>query len=313
MKLRKRRAPARRRRSILHHYFISGAHNSYRPLYLQLEAVLVQLAVIVLLFFIALGLERLVIRSPSPQVGAVVASVLVELANEDRTQQGLETLAMSPILQKAAQMKADDMAAKEYFAHDSPEGLEPWHWFEEAGYEFRSAGENLAVYFSDSVEVEKAWMNSPLHRANILNDRYTEVGIALAHGRYEGNETTFVVQMFGTPSEVSAAAIVASSPAPETETPGTGAGVSAEAQPVGAIKEARPSALWKILTAPKTTLQYVYTGLAALVLLALGFLFLTELRRLHVPSLFRGVALLALIGILIWGGMPFLSGELFIL
>src|SRR3989338_10289262 len=108
---------------------------------------------------------------------------------------------MSPILQKAAQLKAEDMAAKEYFAHDSPEGLKPWHWFEEAGYDFRSAGENLAVYFSDSAEVERAWMNSPSHRANLLSEHFTEIGIALSQGQYQGHDTVYVVQMFASPSE----------------------------------------------------------------------------------------------------------------
>src|SRR4029077_4956173 len=127
------------------------------------------------LFFVALGMEQLVVRSPSPQVGAVVAAVLVDLANTDRTQNGLGQLATSSVLQKAAQLKADDMAARSYFSHNTPDGKTPWTFFKEAGYNFHYAGENLAVYFSDSDEVEKAWMNSSLHRANILSDKFTEI------------------------------------------------------------------------------------------------------------------------------------------
>jgi hypothetical protein len=96
-------------------------------------------------------------------------------------------------------MKANDMATKGYFAHTSPEGLSPWYWFKQAGYDFVYAGENLAVNFSDSAEVDKAWMNSPGHRDNILNTKYTEVGIATANGMYQGRPTTFVVQEFGRP------------------------------------------------------------------------------------------------------------------
>jgi len=313
---------------VLAHYFLPGAHNAYRPHFLRLKTASGIAALIVLLFVIALGVERLVIRSPSSQVGAVVASVLVELANADRAGQGLATLSVNPELERAAKLKALDMADKEYFAHQSPEGFEPWHWFEEAGYDFRSAGENLAVYFSDSSEVERAWMNSPAHRANILSDRYTEIGVALAHGRFEGRETTFVVQMFASPAEVlpevgastqAGAAAIVSSRESESE-PGTVAGASAEAKPVGAAKEAPPSMLWRLLTAPRTILQYVYTTLAALILLAVSLLFFSELRlprperrgRLHVPSLIRGVGLLALIAFLLWGGTWYVSGQLLI-
>ena len=82
---------------------------------------------------------------------------------------------------------------------------------------------------------------------------------------------------------------------------------------MGAIASQPPTLVWKVLTAPRTALQWTYMVLAALIAIAVGLLFLAELRRLHVPSLFRGVALLALIGVLLWGGMPLFSGELLIL
>lgn len=135
------------------------------------------------------------------QFASVVSSVLVDLANTDRVASNLGTLAVNPVLVAAAQAKANDMAAKGYFAHTSPDGLDSWHWFKQAGYNFQHAGENLAVDFSDSADVERAWMNSPTHRANILNGKYTEIGIATASGFYQGRPTTFVVQMFGTPAK----------------------------------------------------------------------------------------------------------------
>ena len=312
MAIRKRRMSTRGSRvghAPLKHFFIPGPHNIYRPLFLRLESAVAMGAVVLLLFAIALAVERLVVKNPSPQFGAVVAAVLVDLANADRSAEGLPELAIDPTLETAAQMKADDMAEREYFAHETPEGFSPWHWFGQAGYGFRYAGENLAVYFSDSTEVEKAWMNSPLHRANILSDKYSEVGIAIAHGRYQGNETTFVVQMFGNPAQTSGA--VVSSTEPEgAEAPVAGA--RAEAAPIGAIRDGRPTTVWKFLTAPKTTLQNVYMGFAALVLLAIGLLFLVELRRLHVPSFVRGVSLLVLIVLLLYSGTA-LSGQLLIL
>lgn len=132
-------------------------------------------------------------------LAAVVTATLVDLANEDRSAEDLGELTISPVLVEAAQAKADDMAEKGYFAHNSPEGLTSWHWFKEAGYSFSYAGENLAVNFSDSKDVERAWMDSPTHRANILNGKFKEVGIATAVGEYKGKKTVFVVQMFGTP------------------------------------------------------------------------------------------------------------------
>jgi hypothetical protein len=135
-----------------------------------------------------------------PNVAAVISSVLVELTNADRGAQGLGTLTVSPVLTAVAEAKAKDMAAKGYFAHTSPEGLTPWHWFKEKGYKFSYAGENLAVDFNESIDVERAWMNSPTHRANLVGTQFTEIGIATAQGTYQGRSTTFVVQVFGTPS-----------------------------------------------------------------------------------------------------------------
>jgi hypothetical protein len=123
------------------------------------------------------------------------------LANSDREAEGLSTLTVSPVLEKAAALKASDMAEKGYFAHVTPEGYQPWYWFQKAGYKYTYAGENLAINFGDSDEVNEAWMKSPTHRANIMNGKYTEVGIATALGSYEGKSTVFVAQMFGTPSK----------------------------------------------------------------------------------------------------------------
>jgi uncharacterized protein YkwD len=132
-------------------------------------------------------------------LSAIYASVLINLTNKDRVAANVAELKVSPILEKAAQMKADDMAAKGYFAHNTPEGLTPWYWFEQAGYKYKYAGENLAVNFENSEDVETAWMNSRGHFLNIINPKYTEIGIATSTGIYKGRTAIFVVQMFGTP------------------------------------------------------------------------------------------------------------------
>ena len=114
--------------------------------------------------------------------GIIDANALVDETNQKRVANGLPDLQVSPLLTAAAQEKANDMATKGYFAHTSPQGLTPWYWFEQVGYSFDYAGENLAVNFSDSQDVTDAWMNSPEHRANILSANFTQIGMATAQG-----------------------------------------------------------------------------------------------------------------------------------
>ncbi len=132
-------------------------------------------------------------------LSAVYGSVLVALANDERSVNNAGKLTVNSTLERAAQMKADDMAQKGYFAHNTPDGKTPWYWFEQAGYKYKYAGENLAVNFTDSTEVHTAWTKSRGHFLNIINPRYTEIGIATSTGMYKGREAVFVVQMFGTP------------------------------------------------------------------------------------------------------------------
>ncbi|TSC61210.1 MAG: hypothetical protein Athens041674_844 [Parcubacteria group bacterium Athens0416_74] len=148
--------------------------------------------------FLLTGVQRLLLSSP--QVAAVVSSTLVDLTNGDRAANNLASLSLNPRLVAVAQAKANDMAAKSYFSHISPEGRDPWYWFKQEKYAFEYAGENLAVDFSDSMDVERAWMNSSTHRKNILDPHFTEIGIATAVGTYQGKSTIFVAQAFGKPS-----------------------------------------------------------------------------------------------------------------
>ncbi len=134
-------------------------------------------------------------------VSAIYGSVLVNLTNRDRTNSKVPELKINPLLEKAAELKANDMATKGYFAHNTPDGKTPWYWLEQAGYQYLYAGENLAVNFLDSEEVQNAWMNSPTHKSNIINPKFTEIGIATSTGFYKGREAIFVVQMFGAPAK----------------------------------------------------------------------------------------------------------------
>jgi len=127
-----------------------------------------------------------------------VADLLVD-TNILRQQHNLKTLNLNPQLSKAAEAKALDMFANNYWAHTSPSGKEPWDFILASGYDYIYAGENLAVDFSDSKAVVRAWDNSPSHRDNLLSDRYTEIGFAVVNGELDGRKTTLVVQLFGYP------------------------------------------------------------------------------------------------------------------
>lgn len=150
---------------------------------------------VMILVIVALGL-----RMSGPDFSAaVVQSDLIAYTNVERARNELGLLKENPVLNAAAQAKANDMAAQGYFSHTGPDGQAPWRWFVAAGYDYRFAGENLAVRFSDSREVVNAWMASPTHKANITKAQYQEIGIGVADGTYQGMPVTFVVQFFGTP------------------------------------------------------------------------------------------------------------------
>lgn len=270
-------------------------------------------------------------------LSAVVSSVLVDLTNNDRAAEGLHGLAVNPTLVAAAQAKADDMARHGYFAHNSPDGKTPWYWLAEAGYQFLYAGENLAVFFGDSADVERAWMNSPAHRANIMNGNFTEVGIATAEGVYQGQSTVFVVQMFGTPSTAKSLATISSEPQVAGE--GSEGEVSGEAivsvvpeprvvyedatfvavandQVVAAPSEhevaPQSSALERAAASPETLLGYIYGVLGSLVALALVLFIFLEFRIQKPRYVVLCLAFLVFMGVLFYlsSGSPVVAAGL---
>lgn len=124
---------------------------------------------------------------------------VLEITNQKRAENGLSPLTLNGKLNEAAQRKAGDMFAFNYWAHVSPSGRSPWSFFQEVGYKYLYAGENLARDFMNSDSVVEAWMSSPTHRDNLLNPNYREIGLSVVNGTLNGVETTLVVQMLGTP------------------------------------------------------------------------------------------------------------------
>ncbi|MBP3478803.1 MAG: SafA/ExsA family spore coat assembly protein [Oscillospiraceae bacterium] len=115
---------------------------------------------------------------------------VIRLVNEIRTQNGLNTLTYDWQLGRVARIKSQDMKDNRYFAHNSPVYGTPFQMIRNFGISFRSAGENIAKGYATPQAVVNGWMNSSGHRANILNARYTHIGVGFVSG---GNYWT---QMF---------------------------------------------------------------------------------------------------------------------
>ena len=141
----------------------------------------------------------------NPQVLGFAAQLspqkILDLTNQKRLEAGLAPLTLNDNLVEAAQQKAADMFAHNYWAHYSPEGRSPWSFITNAGYQYVFAGENLARDFGREEDIINAWMASPTHKDNILNSKYQEIGLAIVDGQLKNSETTIVVQLFGAQSK----------------------------------------------------------------------------------------------------------------
>lgn len=144
--------------------------------------------------------------------------------NIQRNDNGLGSLNLNSQLDSAAQAKANDMVAQNYWSHDTPEGQTPWTFITAAGYNYQTAGENLAYGFDNSNDTITGWMNSPEHRANILNTTYQDVGFGVANSNNFVNTgpETIVVAMYASPvPSTPAPAPVAAAKPPVSQSPPT--------------------------------------------------------------------------------------------
>ncbi|MCI5108502.1 MAG: CAP domain-containing protein [Candidatus Pacebacteria bacterium] len=187
-------------------YLIPGEHNNYKPHIFDGISTIV-LAALIGGLLVSSSLAPLILNR-SGLLATIYPSALVDLTNEARVNEALSPLSVSNKLTLAAQLKANDMASDGYFSHISPEGVTPWYWIGLVDYKFIYAGENLAIDFSYSDDVNDAWLASTAHRNNILSPNFTEIGIAIADGEYEGRDTTYVVQIFGTPAPITPTPVV---------------------------------------------------------------------------------------------------------
>ena len=185
----------------LHHlklWFIPHHENNHHPHALRpkalkaYSAILIGVKVFTVAFFF--------VAFPNPaQFAAITETKMIELTNASRAEAGLNALSVDSKLTTAAQNKAANMIAENYFAHTSPEGKRFYVWIQEAGYSYSVAGENLAMDFTSAESAHNALMASPTHRENILNSSYTNVGMAVVTGQIDGSNTILLVEVFGAP------------------------------------------------------------------------------------------------------------------
>ncbi len=159
---------------------------------------------------------------------------LLSSTNQRRADNGKAGLSLNSKLNASAQAKAEDMVARDYWSHNTPDGQEPWVFIDAQGYNYKKAGENLAYGFSTSSSTVTGWMNSPSHKENMLDGLYTEVGFGFANSPNfvgTGNETV-VVAHYGAP------VLAASTPAP---TPAPAQAPAAQPQTQNSTVENKPS------------------------------------------------------------------------
>lgn len=178
------------------HTFIPHKGNGYRPHLIRPLGLLLVLAAVLVLQFLAM----------TPKVGSVKAPAsdfshqsLLNETNKVRRQHGAPLINLNTDLSTAARLKAQDMLVRQYWAHVAPDGTTPWYWFREVNYRYDFAAENLAKGFQTPLGVVAAWMDSEEHRNNMLSRDYQDVGFGVAEGTLNGEQTTVVVAMYGSP------------------------------------------------------------------------------------------------------------------
>ncbi len=177
--------------------FIPSPENNHWPLALRHHS-LAYVSVLLILTKVA-TIVALAMAPNIADLSTITQNRMVQLTNQARKEAGLPALSINSKLGQAAALKGQDMLSSGYFAHISPSGVTPWFWMKKTAYEYTVAGENLAIDFGEAEDVVSAWLQSPSHKANLLNKEYTETGIAVVSGEFQGGTSTIVVHMFGRP------------------------------------------------------------------------------------------------------------------
>jgi hypothetical protein len=164
--------------------------------------------------FVTAALLMALLIGVSAKADALGAATLIALTNTQRSAAGLAPLNYDGRLASSAYAKAQDMLAKGYWSHTSPDGRSAGHFIGQAGYGYVAIGENLAKGFPTESAVITGWMASSGHRANILNPAFKDIGIGIVSGVFDGEQTIIVVAHYG-----ATAAAPAPKPAPVQTAP----------------------------------------------------------------------------------------------
>jgi uncharacterized protein YkwD len=130
-------------------------------------------------------------------ISASAATAILSAINARRREAGVAPLATVGVLQVLAQTHAADMATRGYFSHTDPSGTSFQQRIQTSGYSGSATAENLGLTSGAAVEVVDGWMGSEGHRLNMLNSAYTQVGIGVANGPWQGFSAVFAVAVFG--------------------------------------------------------------------------------------------------------------------
>jgi hypothetical protein len=177
----------------LKHYLIASEENNYQPWITTKTAMAC--------FILGIWSLRLMIPvNFATGATGIDPYDLMARVNAERTNRFIPALIANSKLNAAANIKSSDMLERSYFSHQDPEGDYVWPIIEAQGYKpYQSLGENLAMDFSTASGVVSAWMNSPGHRANILDTKFEDQGMAAVYGEFEpGHSTYLVTNLFGT-------------------------------------------------------------------------------------------------------------------
>jgi len=134
-----------------------------------------------------------ILRIPNIDAIKAIESQVITIVNRERASAGLPGLRLNWQLSRVARYKAEDMRDKNYFSHTAPVYGSPFEMMKNFGISFSAAGENIAMGQQSATQVMTSWMNSSGHRQNILNARYTEIGVGIAKS---GNGSIYWVQQF---------------------------------------------------------------------------------------------------------------------
>lgn len=182
--------------------FIPHERNNYHPF--ALKHGLLAFVSALLIASKALALTLVAITPTTADLSTITVNRIVQLTNAERTKAGLNELAVNAKLAAAAKQKGEHILKEDYFAHISPSGVTPWFWMSKNEYAYSVAGENLAIDFTEAEDVVAAWIASPTHKENMLLPQYTETGVAVVTGEFQGGTSIVVVHMFGKPAVAAA-------------------------------------------------------------------------------------------------------------